>query len=191
MTWSNDPKVISTITNIMSDSWQACVNYMTPLGLHHLMAEGHHYGPGPDYVHPSRDDWSSTYYHKADAEGIGFDRSSTGTNAVSQYYSPLKEQWNSLQTCPDKYLLWFHHVPWDYRMKSGKTLWEEIQTRYNSGISGVEKMKIAWETLNGRIDDERFEHVHRRLVMQLINAEQWRNTCLEYFGEFVNKQNEK
>ena len=191
MTWSNEEQVVDTIAQMMAGSWQACVNYMTPLGLHHMMAEGHHYGPGPGVVHPERDDWSSTYYHKADADGIGFDRSSSsGTHAVSQYHAPLKERWNDPDTCPEKYLLWFHHLPWDYQMKSGNTLWAEIQARYNNGVRDVEKMKIAWETLKGIIDKERFEHVRKRLEMQLTNAEQWRETCLAYFGRFAEKNNQ-
>lgn len=189
MTWSNDQQVVDTIADMMAGSWEACVNYMTPLGLHHMMAEGHHYGPGPDVVHPVREDWSSTYYHKADTGGIGFDRSSTGTNAVGQYHSPLKEQWDSLQNCPEKYLLWFHHVPWDYRLKSGKTLWAEMQAHYNGGVCEVQKMEVAWKGLEGKIDEERFEHVEKRLEMQLNNAKQWRDTCLEYFGRFAGKEN--
>ncbi len=190
MTWSNEPEVVKVIADIMDGSWQSCIDYMTPLGLHHLMAEGHHYGPGPGYVHPQRHDWSSTYYHKADAEGIGFDRSKTGTNAVSQYYSPLNERFNSLETCPQEYLLWFHHVSWSHRMASGDSLWDQLQARYRGGADDVKKMKAAWISLAGKVDQERFEHVNRRLEMQLTNAEQWRDICLAYFGQFV-KVNEE
>ncbi len=191
MTWSNEPKVVKAIAGMMDGSWQACVDYMTPLGLHHLMAEGHHYGPGPDVVHPEREDWSSTYYHKAGPDGIGFDRSSTGTNAVSQYFSPLKEQWNCLETCPEKYLLWFHHVAWDYRMASGKTLWEELQVRYNRGVDEVEKMQVVWASLEGEVDPSRFEHVSERLTMQLENAQAWRDVCLGYFSTCKNNQSQR
>ena len=191
MTWSNDENVVSTIADIMDGSWQACVDYMTPLGLHHLMAEGHHYGAQPDYVHPGRHDWSSTYYHKAGSDGIGFNRSSTGTNAVSQYYPPLNTQLDSPESCPDKYLLWFHHLPWSYRMHSGKTLWQELQARYNIGVSQVQQMKLSWESLSGKVDQERFEHVDARLQLQLENAKKWRDTCLKYFGQFTEKNDMK
>lgn len=185
MTWSNDPETIGVIAKMMGGSWEACVDYMTPLGLHHLMAAGHHYGPGPDYVNPGRADWSSTYYHKADSQGIGFDRSSTGTNAVSQYAEPLRELWNSPATCPEKYLLWFHHLPWTYRMSSGKTLWQELRLHYMRGVEYVITMQKAWDSLEGKIDQERFEHVSERLEMQLENAMEWRDVCLEYFGGFA------
>lgn len=183
MTWSNSPGVVKAIAGMMAGSWQACVDYMTPLGLHHLMAEGHHYGPGPDVVHPQRQDWSSTYYHQADAAGIGFDRSESGTNAVCQYHNPLQQQFNDPQRCPEKYLLWFHHVPWDYRMASGKTLWEELTARYNRGVAKVQQMQARWASLEGQVDDERFEHVRLRLAMQLTNAKQWRDVCLGYFAK--------
>ena len=185
MTWSNDPEIINAIAKMMAGSWEACVDYMTPLGLHHLMAAGHHYGPGPDYVNPVRADWSSTYYHKADSYGIGFDRSSKGTNGVSQYAEPLRKLWDSSATCPEKYLLWFHHLPWNYRMSSGKTLWEELQFHYNRGVEYVITMQKAWDSLEGKIDRQRFDHVKARLVMQLENARQWRDVCLKYFGRFA------
>ncbi len=184
MTWSNRNDVITAIAHIMEDSWETCIDYMTPLGLHHLMAEGHHYGPGPDYVHPGRHDWSSTYYHKADKNGIGFDRSSTGTNAVSQYAEPVRKIWDSPETCPEKYLLWFHHMPWSHTMKSGRTLWDELQHHYNRGVEGVIRIQKEWNTLEGKIDQQRFDHVKERIKMQLENALEWRDTCLDYFGQF-------
>ncbi|MBN1764486.1 MAG: hypothetical protein JW860_04450 [Sedimentisphaerales bacterium] len=187
MTWSNDPEVVEIIQKIMAGSWQACVDYMTPLGLHHLMAAGHHYGPGPDYVNPGRADWSSTYYHKADSKGIGFDRSETGSNGVSQYFPPLRQLWNSPRTCPEKYLLWFHHLPWDYRMASGLTLWKELQAHYQKGVDYVNFMQNAWSSLNSKIDPQRFEQVRNRLAMQLENAVEWRDTSLEYFGRFADQ----
>ncbi len=188
MTWSGEPDTLKTIEKIMANSWETCVSYMTPLGLHHQMAEGHHYGPGPDYKNTMRDDWSSTYYNKADKTGIGFNRSSTGTDGVGQYAEPLKSLFNSPETCPEKYLLWFHHLPWDYTMKSGKTLWEEIQLYYNSGVDEVTAMKKAWESLEGKVDRERFEHVKVRLEMQLDNAKEWRDVCLAYFRQFAEKE---
>ncbi len=190
MTWSNDPGVVNTIAKIMIGSWEACVDYMTPLGLHHLMAEGHHYGPGPDHVNTIREDWSSTYYHKADQFGIGFDRSSTGTKGTGQYAEPLKTMWDSPHTCPDKYLLWFHHLPWTYPMPSGMTLWEELQFRYNRGVDEVITMQKDWSSLKGKIDRERFDHVAERLAMQLDNAKEWRDVCLRYFAGFVGAGDE-
>jgi alpha-glucuronidase len=187
MTWSNDLDTVNTIAKIMAGSWEACVSYMTPLGLHHLMAEGHHYGPGPDHVNPVRDDWSSTYYHKADQYGIGFDRSSTGTNGVGQYAKPLRELWDSPDTCPEKYLLWFHHLPWRFTMTSGRTLWEEIKFHYNSGVDEVKAMKEDWASLEKRVDHDRFIHVMERLNLQLENAKEWRDVCVKYFGRFVEK----
>lgn len=191
MTWSNDSKTVSLIQKMMAGSWEACVDYMTPLGLHHMMAEGHHYGPQPDFVHPGRADWSSTYYHKADKNGIGFNRSSTGTNAVSQYHPPLRELWNDLDTCPEKYLLWFHHVPWDYRLPSGLTLWQALQKHYQKGVDYVKSMKEEWASLKGKIDKQRFEHVQKQLDMQLENAIQWRDTCLKYFETFAKSVEKK
>ena len=190
MTWSNDPKTVSVIEDIMAGSWEACIDYMTPLGLHHLMAEGHHYGPGPGYKNPVRDDWSSTYYHKADDKGVGFNRSSTGTNGTGQYAEPLRTLWDSPDTCPEKYLLWFHHLPWTYRMASGRTLWEELQFRYSRGVDEVAAMQKEWNSLKGRIDAERFDHVKERLNMQFENAEEWRDVCIGYFGQFASAGNE-
>jgi alpha-glucuronidase len=187
MTWSNDPHAVSVIQKMMAGSWEACVDYMTPMGLHHLMAEGHHYGPGPDYVHPGRNDWSSTYYHKAAPDGIGFDRSEKGSNAVSQYYPPLRQMWNSPATCPEKYLLWFHHLPWDYRLASGSTLWEQLQIHYQNGVDYVKLMQDSWRSLQGKMDSQRFEEVESRLEMQFENAKQWRDSCLKYFGQFVKE----
>ncbi|MDH7487312.1 MAG: alpha-glucuronidase family glycosyl hydrolase [Anaerolineae bacterium] len=185
MTWSNDQAVVNAIKTMMLGSWQTCVNTMTPLGLHHLMQEGHHYGPDPGFNGARRADWNNVYFHRADSMGLGFDRSSTGSNAVSQYHSPLREQFDSLETCPDKYLLWFHHVPWDYRLRSGRTLWEELQMRYAAGVAGVERMRAIWASLQGRIDPQRHTHVSQRLEQQLGNARLWRQTCLDYFGQFV------
>lgn len=187
LTWSNNTKTIKVIKNMMAGSWEACIDYMTPLGLHHQMAEGHHYGPGPDYKNPMRDDWSSTYYNKADSSGIGFDRSSTGTNGTGQYAEPLRSLWDSPETCPEKYLLWFHHLPWTYHMNSGRTLWEELQLHYNRGVKYVAGMQKEWDSLEGKVDTERFEHVKARLELQLENAKEWRDVCIGYFSQFAEK----
>jgi alpha-glucuronidase len=187
MTWSNDPLVVGPIKTLMLGSWPACVDYMTPLGLHHIMQEGHHYGPDPAFDGAWRKDWNNVYYHRADAEGVGFDRSSSGSNAVSQYHSPLREQFDNLATCPEKYLLWFHHVPWSHRLQSGRTLWEELQHRYDTGVEFVEKMNDIWQSLQPKIDPQRHEHVSKRLARQKENAHLWRKVCVNYFGRFASR----
>ncbi len=187
MTWSNDARVVNKIKMMMLGSWEACINYMTPLGLHHLMKEHHHYGPGPGFNGAPRADWNSVYYHRADSNGLGFDRTHTGSNNVAMYHSPLREQLDDLRTCPEKFLLWFHHVGWDYRMASGRTLWDELQHRYDVGVAFVQTMCDTWASLETDIDRERFEHVQQRLAHQLDNAREWSNVCIKYFGEFARK----
>jgi alpha-glucuronidase len=189
MTWSNDPLVVDAIKAMMLGSWEACVNYMTPLGLHHLMQEGHHYGPAPGFRAAPRADWNNVYYHRADAEGVGFDRSSTGSNAVSQCHSPLREQFNDMDTCPEELLLWFHHVPWDRCLRSGQTLWEELQWRYDAGVAFVQEMDSVWQGLQAKIDPQRHRHVSERLKQQLENARLWRGVCIDYFGCFATGKN--
>jgi len=184
-TWSNDPVVLESIKKMMLFSWEACVDYMTPLGLHHIMQEGHHYGPDPAFNGASRVDWNSVYYHRADEKGLGFDRSSRGSNAVSQYFSPLREEFENLETCPEKYLLWFHHVPWKYRFHSGRTLFEEIRDHYNSGVEYTTGMRNTWEGLKGKIDPQRFEHVKNKLIEQEENTALWRDVCTDYFLQFA------
>jgi alpha-glucuronidase len=170
----------------MLESWPACINYMTPLGLHHIMQEGHHYGPDPTFNTAPREDWNCTYYHRADAQGIGFDRSSTGSQATCQYHSPLREQFDKLETCPEKYLLWFHHVPWDHRLRSGRTLWEEMQYHYQDGVTFTEELYKTWLGLKNHIDPQRYDHVLKRLEQQRENAHLWQDVCTEYFSQFVD-----
>ncbi len=186
MSISSDPAVIASIRTMMMGSWDACINYMTPLGLHHIMQVDFHYGPGPANDR-GRQDWTSVYYHRADSVGLGFDRSSTGSNAVGQYHSPLKERYDSLETCPEKYLLWFHHVRWDWKLKSGRTLWEELCRRYYAGTAYVDSMYQRWNALKGSIDPEIFSQVEEKLERQRIDAGTWRDTCLEYFQLFSNR----
>jgi alpha-glucuronidase len=186
MTWSNDPPVVEVIRGMMLCSWEACINTMTPLGLHHLMQEGHHYGPDPGFDGARRPDWNNVYFHRADKSGLGFDRSSTGSNAIGQYNSPLREQLDDLDTCPEELLLWFHHVPWDHRLRSGRTLWEELRCRYDAGVAAVEQMGEVWQGLQAEIDPQRHEHVGRRLAQQLENARLWRDVCVAYFGQFAH-----
>jgi alpha-glucuronidase len=185
MTWSNDTDVVESVKVMMLGSWETCVDYMTPLGLHHIMREGHHYGPDPAFNGAARADWNSVYYHRADKEGLGFDRSSKGSNAVEQYFSPLREKYDNLNTCPEKFLLWFHHVPWDFRLHSGRTLFEELRHHYNSGVEYVTGMRKTWERLKGKIDTQRFEHVKNKLEEQEQNSKLWRDVCVKYFRRFA------
>jgi alpha-glucuronidase len=186
MTISTDPVVVTAVRSMMMGSREACVNYMTPLGLHHIMQVDFHYGPGPQH-NIGREDWRSTYYHRADSIGLGFDRSSHGSDAVDQYFSPLREEFNNLKTCPEKYLLWFHHVEWDYKMVSGKTLWEELCTKYYEGTKVVDQMISSWSSLERSIDPEVYSHVKAKLEKQKTDAAIWRDTCLEYFQKFSKK----
>ncbi len=165
------------------DSRENSVNYMTPLGLHHIMGNGHHFGPGP-WVSRGRADWTAIYYHKADSAGIGFDRSPTGSNATGQYFKPAADKFANLATCPEELLLWFHHVPWNYKMRSGKTLWDEMAIHYATGVAGVEKMVKAWQDLKGKIDEEEFKQVTDKMAKQEQLATWWRNSCLLYFQQY-------
>ncbi|WP_200978023.1 alpha-glucuronidase family glycosyl hydrolase [Echinicola sp. 20G] len=184
MTFSNDPKFISTTLDIMSKSREAVVNYMTPLGLHHIMGWDHHYGPAPWITDKHRDDWTSTYYHQAGADGIGFDRTSSGSDALSQYSPSIEKQFSNPKTCPEKYLLWFHHLPWAYRMQSGKTLWEEIALHYQAGVDQTTTAIKQWRTLENSIDNERYEHILSFMKIQEKEAKWWRDACLLYFQQF-------
>jgi alpha-glucuronidase len=186
MTMTRDSDAVKTIKSMMMGSWEACINYMTPLGLHHIM-DNSHYGPGPSIARAARIDWTPVYYHRADSNGLGFDRSSTGSNATSQYFSPLKEEFDNIKTCPEKYLLWFHHVPWDYKMKSGRTLWDELCVKYYQGTDYVEKMAKTWQSLEKNIDPEIFAHVSEKLKQHITDSATWRNTCIKYFQAFSNK----
>jgi alpha-glucuronidase len=187
MTITSDNSVVEKIKSMMIGSWEACINYMTPLGLHHIMQAGFHYGPQPSYARAPRRDWTSVYYHRADEAGLGFDRSSSGSNATSQYFSPLRERFDSVETCPEKYLLWFHHVRWDYKMKSGRTLWDELCHRYYEGTDYVDKMYDTWQSLEKNIDSEIFAHVSSKLQKQKVDSKLWRDTCINYFRKFSKK----
>jgi alpha-glucuronidase len=186
-TLTSNPEAVETIKSMMMGSWEACVNYMTPLGLHHIMQAGFHYGPGPQVDNMPRPDWNSVYYHRADANGLGFDRSCTGSNAVSQYSTGVCEKFNDINTCPEKYLLWFHHVPWDYRMKSGKTLWDELCCRYNLGTEYVDKMINKWQTTKLYVDPQTFSQVSEKLQIQKKDAGIWKDTCIKYFQKFSKR----
>lgn len=185
LTFNSNPDVVATIKKIMMDSRENDVNYMTPLGLHHIMGYNHHFGPGP-WVSRGRADWTSVYYHRADSSGIGFDRTPTGSDATSQYFQPVADYFSNLETCPDRYLLWFHHLPWDYKMRSGKTLWDEICLHYYTGVEGVKAMQMEWDSLEGKIDAGKFEFVKAKIKKQLEVAEWWRDGCVLYFQQFSN-----
>jgi len=172
------------LKKLMLASHEALVNYMTPLGLHHIMGYGHHYGPAPWFDKASRADWNCVYFHRADSAGIGFDRTSTGSNALSQYATFVSEQWKDANRCPDEYLLWFHHASWKHPMQSGRTLWEELCFKYNSGVESVRWMQRKWKSLQPYIDQERFEQVTMLLNVQEKEAVWWRNSCLLYFQTF-------
>lgn len=173
---------------MMMTSREACVNYMMPLGLHHIFKFDHHYGPEPDgFIASYPLEWCPVYYHKADAQGVGFDRSSKGTDAVGQYPEPYRSLYDNIETCPEEYLLWFHHVPWTYKMKSGSTLWQELCMKYNMGVAMVEVYRDFWHTsakqyMKGH--EQEWQHTDSLLNVQLENAKEWRNTCLKYFQTF-------
>src|SRR5690606_35841287 len=177
-------EVLEPVKNMMLNSHEAVVNYMTPLGLHHIMGWSHHYGPGPWIKDKHRADWTSVYYHQADSLGIGFDRTETGSNAIEQYFPPVAQKFGSLEECPEKYLLWFHHVNWNHTMDSGRTLWDELCYKYSSGVDTVRQMQKTWEGLARFVDKERFEHVQTFLSIQEKDARMWRDACLLYFQTF-------
>jgi alpha-glucuronidase len=183
-TFSNDPHFVDEVKKIMLASRENTVNYMTPLGLHHIMGTGHHYGPAPWVDNVGRADWNPVYYHKADSLGIGFDRTVTGSNALSQYTAEAARQWNDIRTCPDDYLLWFHHVAWNYKMRSGRTLWNELCYKYYTGVDSVRAMQQSWNQLKNYIDEERFRQVSMLMAIQEKEAVWWRNACLLYFQTF-------
>jgi alpha-glucuronidase len=187
MTFTNDASLVRPVADMMLGSREAAVDYMTPLGLHHLMAEGHHYGPGPWVSEARRADWTSVYYHRADANGIGFDRTPSGSNAVGQYFPPVAEAFGRLDRVPEKHLLWFHHVSWDHRMASGLTLWDELVRHYYAGVESVRRMQTTWKSLEGRIDAERYEQVRAFLAIQEKEARWWRDACVLYFQTFSGK----
>lgn len=185
---NQDEKFTKPVEMMMMTSREACVNYMMPLGLHHIFKFDHHYGPEPDgFIASYPLEWCPVYYHKADAKGIGFDRSSKGTDAVGQYPEPYRSQYDNIQTCPEEYLLWFHHVAWNYKMKSGSTLWQELCMKYNMGVAMVEVYRDFWHTsakqyMKGH--EQEWQHTDSLLNVQLENAKEWRNTCLKYFQTF-------
>jgi len=187
MTFNNDPAFVQPTVAMMMKSREAAVNYMTPLGLHHQMGRGHHYGPGPWVAGGPRADWTSVYYHRADANGIGFDRTETGSNAVAQYAPPVAREFGDLQRCPDIFLLWFHHVPWDHRTKSGRTLWDDLVVHYTQGVQTVADMRTTWTSLAPYVDAERHAQVASFLAIQQKEAQWWRDASIAYFQTFSQR----
>ena len=187
MTLTHDRGAAETIARIMLESHEALVDYMTPLGLHHLFWGGHHYGPAPWWDTESRADWNPVYFHRADEKGVGFDRTQTGSNTLSQYHPPVRDRFKDLATCPERFLLWFHHVPWDYRMRSGKILWDDLALHYQRGVDWMRATRKEWDALAGAIDPERHAAVAKKLAIQERDAIWWRDACLLYFQTFSKR----
>jgi alpha-glucuronidase len=178
--------VIAAIRGLMLDSRETYVDYTMPLGLHHLIG-GDHYAPMPENPDPRRADWSAIYYHRADRTGIGVDRTRRGNGYVDQYRAPMRDQWNDPATTPDEYLLWFHRLPWDFRLRSGATLWDELVRRYQRGATQAAAMVTRWEALRGKVDDDRHQAVLSKLRRQAADAAAWRDKCLTYFQGFSQR----
>jgi alpha-glucuronidase len=186
-TFSSRPAVLDTLKKMMLASREITVDYMTPLGLHHIMGYSHHYGPAPWYDKASRADWNPVYFHKADSAGLGFDRTARGSNALEQYAPGARSQWEDPKTDPatyDRWLLWWHHVAWNERLHTGRTLWDELCHKYYTGVDSVRWMQKAWNGVKGSIDEERWQQVRMLLAMQEREAVWWRNACLLYFQTF-------
>lgn len=188
MNFTHDKEFVQKSLDIMMRSREAVVSYMTPLGLHHLMGWDHHHGPEPwTNIPRARPDWLPKYYHNASADGIGFNRSSAGSNAIAQYFSPLREKFDSPESCPENLILWFHHLPWDHPMKSGRTLWDELCFEYTRGVNEARNFQKIWDSIEGKIDEDRFKHVQYKLKVQAREALWWRDACLLYFQTYSQR----
>jgi len=181
--WNNN--FLKPVKEMMLLSREAAVNYMMPLGLHHIMSSNEHYGPGPWWA-PARmrKDWTPPYFHKADLAGVGFDRSKTGSNAVGQYHEPLASLFNDINTCPVELLLWFHHTPWNFKLKTGHTLWDEMCYHYDTGVKQVRQFQKTWDKIEPYVDADRFTRIQNKLRAQSQNAQIWKDACLLYFQQF-------
>ena len=187
-TFTGDTRLLNPVKQVMLDSREACVDYMMPLGLHHIFAGGHHYGPEPWYRPPGvRADWTPPYYHRADSIGLGFDRTLQGSANVGQYPDNLCRMFNDINTCPENLLTWFHHVPWDHPMKSGRTFWDELCHKYNDGVLKARHFLAVWDAMQPYVDSQRFEEVQRKLRIQARDSEWWRDACLLYFQTFSHR----
>ncbi|AOW20569.1 alpha-glucuronidase family glycosyl hydrolase [Urechidicola croceus] len=188
MTFSNNDNFVEQIKKMMNDSRETVVNYMNPYGLHHIFDTGHHYGPGPWVGNLPRPEWNPTYYHKADENGIGFNRTKTGSNAIAQYAPEVAAMYNNISTTPEKDLLWFHHVSWNHKLKNGMTLWDGMALKYQQGVDEVETMINTWNSMESLVDQQRFKEVQMLLNIQLKEAKWWRDACLLYFQQFSKKE---
>lgn len=184
MSYINNYSFVANAKEIMMHSRDIYVQFTNPIGLHHIMGTGHHYGPAPWVSNLNRPEWNPVYYHKADSIGIGFNRTSTGSNAIAQYFPEARKQWEDINSCEEKNLLWFHHVPWNHKMKSGRTVWEELCHHYYTGADRVKQMKQKWVALKPFVDKDRYEQVMQLLNVQHEEAIWWRNGCLLYFQTF-------
>jgi alpha-glucuronidase len=180
MTWTSTPEAVASILSMMMGSRETFVRYTMPLGLHHLIG-GDHYAPMPENPDPRRADWSAIYYHRADKSAVGFDRTPAGSNAVGQYSSPLRERWGDAASCPRELLLWFHRLPWEHRMASGRTLWEELVSEYRRGADEARELLSRWKGLEGQVDVQRHRAVLAKLERQASDAAAWRDKCVGYF----------
>ncbi|MGS2741028.1 alpha-glucuronidase family glycosyl hydrolase [Sinomicrobium sp. M5D2P17] len=187
LTFSNDENFVKPVKEILLQSHEAVVNYMSPLGLHHIMDTGHHYGPGPWVDDLSRPEWNPVYYHKADTKGIGFDRTPSGSNATAQYATEIAGIFDNVKTCPEKYLLWFHHLSWDYKLHDGRTLWDGLGIKYQEGVDRVRKAQKTWDTIQSYVDKQQFKEVRMLLNIQYEEAQWWRDACMLYFQTFSKK----
>ncbi|MDR0982520.1 MAG: alpha-glucuronidase [Culturomica sp.] len=184
-TFGNSEELVKPVKKLMLESYETLVSYMMPLGLHHIFAWNHHYGPEPwTAIEGARPDWLPSYYHNADSVGLGFDRTETGSDAVVQYFSPLKEIFNNISTCPEKFILWFHHVNWTYKMKNGRTMWNELCYQYDSGVKDMRELQKIWDSCESYVDAERFRQVQSLLKIQMRDAVWWKDACLLYFQTF-------
>jgi alpha-glucuronidase len=187
MTFGNSPQLVGPVVQMMMGSREAAVDYMTPMGLHHIMALDTHFGPGPWVDSAKRADWDSTYYHHADAQGLGFDRTAAGSNAVSQYAPQAAAAFASLAPDSEKTLLWFHHLSWDWRTASGRTLWDELVVRYTRGVEEVAAMRALWARMRPFVDPQRYEETASLLAIQQKEAQWWRDACIAYFQSFSHR----
>lgn len=185
-TWSREASLVDKIWSFMNGSWEACINYMSPLGLLHIMKEGHHYGPDPAFDGGPREDWRSTYYHRADKEGLGFDRSRRGSGYVDQYVKEIADIFDNIKTCPEGYLVFFHHVPWNYVLASGRSLRDELVFLYGQGVKAVQAMRTAWLALEKDLQPEPWKAVLNKLDIQLSDAKEWEAVCVPYFLQFAD-----
>ena len=187
-TFTSDERMLRPVKQVMLDSREAAVKYMMPLGIHHIFAGGHHYGPEPWYSPRGvRADWTPPYYHRADSIGMGFDRTLNGSANVKQYPDELCRLYNDINTCPEELLAWFHHVPWDHRMKSGRTFWDELCHKYDDGVREARHFLAVWDAMQPYVDSQRFAEVQRKLRIQARDAEWWRDACLLYFQTFSHR----